>query len=113
VKQQTDTGLWLREHAAPGDRVAASRLNIAWYAGLWPLNFTDLFESGYPTRGQLAASLQAAGCRWLAWIDGHSEKAFGPLAWLAEAQDFPGASVAHREGRVTLWRIHEGAAGGH
>ncbi len=111
VRDMAEAGRWLGARAKPGERVAASRLNIAYEARLWPVNFTDVFEAGYPGPDQLAARLAEHDCAWLAWIDGHSEIAFLPMAWLASAEDFPGGEVAHREGRLTLWRVRPPARG--
>lgn len=103
-------GNWLRSNAEPGDSIAATRLNLAYTAGVRPAEFVEAFGTTPPPRQRIVPALQAVGCRWLAWIPSHSALEYPGLAWLAEETP-DGARLDYDSPEVRIWSIPAGRAG--
>jgi hypothetical protein len=98
-------GLLLRDMAAANDRVVATRLNIAYYSRLRPVDYTAVFPEINPTAEQAVGQCREHDCRWLIWIQGHSHYEYPSLATLHVMDQLPGASLKYRDATISLWKV--------
>jgi hypothetical protein len=98
-------GDWLSTAAAPDDRVAATRLNIGYYARLRPVDYTGVFPDVDPTPEQAIELCMKQHCRWLVWIEGHSHYEYPSLKMLQTLDHLPGAALVYRDSKISLWKV--------
>jgi hypothetical protein len=94
---------WLRSHCKVDEALVCTRLNMAYYAHLKPLDYADAFGTGEPTREELAIQLGLSKVRWIAWIRGHSQHEFPALRWLERDGSAPDLGLAYRNEYVSIW----------
>jgi len=105
---QYRAGLWLAEQK-PGryERAASSRMTVAYYAGVFPVDMRRVFDVDAPyTKDQVAPALRQSNCQWLVWLDINSKNDHPQLAWLATEQSFPGCDLVYRRDGVSIWKVH-------
>ncbi len=99
---------WLRSHSKTNNYLVSTRLNIAYYSELKPLDYTDVFRTDEPNREEVSHRLRASGARWIAWIRGHSHKEFPKLQWLERDEIAPELELVYRNEYVSIWELNAG-----
>jgi len=105
---QSDAGKWLRQNGTPPtDRVALTRLTVAYYGHVKPVDFSQVFgaPAGSLTPDEVVRLLRNKQCQWLVWIKGHSENSYPGLKWLENDPSLPGSELVFSTDNVRLWRI--------
>jgi hypothetical protein len=104
---QYQAGLWLAQQKPdPSDRMAASRMTVAYYGRVFPVDMRRVFDVDAPFAvGQVAPALRKSNCQWLVWIEGHSQTDHPQLEWLARQESFPGCRLVYRHAGISIWKV--------
>jgi hypothetical protein len=99
-------GQWIAaQQHSPGDRLATSRLSVAYYGRMRALDFRRIFEDKPIPKEEVAAILREHNCNWMVWVSGHTQIVRPELQWMEKEESFPGCDLVYRVSGVSVWMV--------
>jgi hypothetical protein len=101
-----NAGKWMATQPhGPDDRLATSRLSVAYYGNMRALDVRRIFEDKPIAKDEVAAILRQHNCTWIVWVSGHTQLVRPELQWMEREESFPGGDLVYRVNGVSIWRV--------